>query len=114
VAPEAFEPDRVRNLWDQQWRLAGTPTQATSPVDGSPIMGPPMLQLGQGLEAVAAAAAEHDFAGVVRVDRGAVTERKVEEAARTGARLVLGPKAVLTPLAREKARAKGIAIERES
>lgn len=52
-------------------------------------------------------------AGVVRVERGAVTERKVEEAARTGARLVLGPRAVLTPLAREKARAKGIEIERE-
>ena len=52
-------------------------------------------------------------AGTLRVDRGAVTERKVEEAARTGARLVLGPRAVLTPLAREKARAKGIAIERE-
>ena len=52
--------------------------------------------------------------GTVRVDRGAVTERKVDEAARTGARLVLGPRAVLTPLAREKARAKGIEIERES
>ena len=51
--------------------------------------------------------------GVVRVDRGAVTERKVEEAARAGARLVLGPAAVLTPLAREKARALGIEIERE-
>ena len=52
-------------------------------------------------------------AAVVRVDRGAVTERKVDEAARAGARLVLGPGAVLTPLAREKARAKGIEIERE-
>ncbi len=52
-------------------------------------------------------------AGVIHVPRGAVTERKVEEAARAGARLVLGPAAVLTPLAREKARAKGIAIERE-
>jgi len=52
--------------------------------------------------------------GVIRVERGALTERKVEEAARTGARLVLGPGAVLTPLAREKARAKGIEIERES
>jgi len=49
----------------------------------------------------------------VRVDRGAVTERKVEEAAKAGARLVLGPGAVLTPLAREKARARGIEIERE-
>jgi hypothetical protein len=52
-------------------------------------------------------------AGIVRVERGAVTERKVDEAAKAGARLVLGPGAVLTPLAREKARAKGIEIERE-
>jgi hypothetical protein len=51
--------------------------------------------------------------GVVRVERGAVTERKVDEAAKAGARLVLGPRAVLTPLAREKARAKGIDIEWE-
>ena len=51
--------------------------------------------------------------GVVRVERGAVTERKVEAAAKAGGRLVLGPGAVLTPLAREKARARGIQIERE-
>ena len=51
--------------------------------------------------------------GAVRVERGAVTERTVEAAAKAGARLVLGPRAVLTPLAREKARARGIAIERE-
>jgi hypothetical protein len=51
--------------------------------------------------------------GALRIERGAVTERKVEEAAKAGARLVLGPGAVLTPLAREKARAKGIQIERE-
>jgi hypothetical protein len=61
-----------------------------------------------GLERAGAAAA-----GTIRIPRGAVTERKVEEAARTGARLLLGRGAVLTPLAREKARAKGIAIERE-
>jgi hypothetical protein len=54
-----------------------------------------------------------EAAGAIRIARGAVTERKVEEAAKAGARLVLGPGAVLTPLAREKARAKGIAIERE-
>jgi len=52
-------------------------------------------------------------AGAVRVARGAVTERTVERAAKAGGRLVLGPGAVLTPLAREKARAKGIEIERE-
>jgi hypothetical protein len=52
-------------------------------------------------------------AGVVRVARGAVTERTVKQAAEAGGRLVLGPGAVLTPLAREKARALGIDIERE-
>ena len=51
--------------------------------------------------------------GVVRIDRGAVTERTVAKAAADGARLVCGPKAVLTPLARDKARVLGVEIERE-
>ena len=51
---------------------------------------------------------------VVRVDRGAVTERTVSRAAADGARLVLGKGAVLTPLARDKARSLGIALVRES
>ena len=51
--------------------------------------------------------------GVLRIERGAVTERTVKDAAAAGARLVLAPGAVLTPLAREKARALGIDIERE-
>ena len=54
-----------------------------------------------------------ETSGALRVERGAVTERKVEEAAKAGVRLVLGRGAVLTPLARDKARAKGIEIERE-
>ena len=52
-------------------------------------------------------------AAIVHVARGAVTERTVMKAADAGGRLVLGPRAVLTPLAREKARALGIDIERE-
>jgi hypothetical protein len=52
-------------------------------------------------------------AGTIHVQHGAVTERKIKQAADAGARLVLGPGAVLTPLAREKARALGIEIERE-
>lgn len=52
-------------------------------------------------------------AGATRIDRGAVTERTIKKAADAGGRLVLGSKAVLTPLAREKARALGIDIERE-
>ena len=53
-------------------------------------------------------------ADATRIDRGAVTERTVAAVAKAGGRLVLGPRAVLTPLAREKARALGIEIEREA
>lgn len=49
----------------------------------------------------------------VRVEKGAATERTVAQAAAAGARLVLAPRAVLTPLAREKARALGVEIEKE-
>jgi hypothetical protein len=48
-----------------------------------------------------------------RVDKGAVTERAVIAAAKAGAGLVLGPRAVLTPLARDKARALGVHVEKE-
>ncbi len=52
-------------------------------------------------------------AAVHRLDKGAVTERAVRAAARDNARLVLGRRAVLTPLARDAARALGVAIERD-
>ena len=48
-----------------------------------------------------------------RVERGAVTEAMVSQAARAGERLVLGRGAVLTPLARDRARASGVRIEKE-
>ena len=48
-----------------------------------------------------------------RIERGAVTEKVVRDAARAGERLVLGPRAVLTPLARDRARASGVEISRE-
>ena len=47
-----------------------------------------------------------------RIERGAVTEKMVRDAARAGQRLVLGPRAVLTPLARDRARASGVEIDR--
>jgi hypothetical protein len=46
-----------------------------------------------------------------RIETGAVTERQIADMA--GGTLVLGRKAVLTPLAREKARTLGITIEKE-
>jgi hypothetical protein len=52
-------------------------------------------------------------ASVVRIDRGAVTERHVRDAASTGSSIHLGRKAVLTPLARDRARADGVEITKE-
>jgi hypothetical protein len=51
--------------------------------------------------------------GVRRIEKGAVTERTVNEAAHAGQRLVLAPAAVLTPLAKERARHLKVEIERE-
>ncbi|MEW5810678.1 MAG: hypothetical protein AB1925_14610 [Actinomycetota bacterium] len=51
--------------------------------------------------------------GSRRVERGAVTERQITDIAASGASLVLGPRAVLTPLARERARALGVTIHKE-
>jgi hypothetical protein len=50
---------------------------------------------------------------VRHIERGAVTEAVVTAAARAGERLVLGRGAVLTPLARDRARASGVQIEKE-
>ena len=50
---------------------------------------------------------------VRRIERGAVTEAMIKAAARAGERFVLGPGAVLTPLARDRARANGVQIEKE-
>lgn len=50
---------------------------------------------------------------IVRVESGAVTERAVNDAARAGARLVLSSRAVLTPMARDRARSLGVEIEKE-
>jgi hypothetical protein len=60
-----------------------------------------------------AAAAGGSARPVHRIDKGAVTEATVRDAARAGARLVLGRRAVLTPLARDRARAAGVEIEKE-
>lgn len=60
-----------------------------------------------------ASAASASAAPAIRVEKGAVTERNVSEAAKAGARLVLSPRAVLTPMARERARSLGVEIQKE-
>jgi hypothetical protein len=62
---------------------------------------------------LAAAAAPGSARPSQRIEKGAVTEAMVAAAARAGARLVLGRRAVLTPLARDRARAAGVEIVKE-
>jgi acyl-CoA reductase-like NAD-dependent aldehyde dehydrogenase len=59
VAPEAFDEDRVRNLWGGQWRRNGKPATAVSPVDGTPLAAPPLLNHDEAVEAVEASVADH-------------------------------------------------------
>jgi acyl-CoA reductase-like NAD-dependent aldehyde dehydrogenase len=59
AAPEAFDDDRVRNLWDGRWHRDGDPVPATSPVDGTPIAGPPRLSATAATAAVRAASDRH-------------------------------------------------------
>ncbi len=66
------------------------------------------------LAAIAPAATDAAATGaVIRIEKGAVTERHVREAAEKQARLVLSPRAVLTPMARDRARSLGVEIEKE-
>lgn len=50
---------------------------------------------------------------VLRIDTGAVTERQVKAAADAGQRIVLGRRAVVTPLGRDRARVLRVPIEKE-
>ena len=69
--------------------------------------------LRDGLPAAAGSANGTGTGTVQRIEKGAVTERMVAAAAKAGAALVLGPRAVLTPLARDKARALGVPVQKE-
>ena len=60
-----------------------------------------------------ASAASASAAPAIRIETGAVTERTVRDAAKAGARLVLSPRAVLTPMARDRARSLGVEIQKE-
>ncbi len=59
VAPEAFRDDRVLNLWDTRWQADGRVLPATSPVDGTPVAGPPRLDGATAHRAVRAALDQH-------------------------------------------------------
>jgi hypothetical protein len=90
-------------------RAAGRPPVGQPPAAGQP---PAVGQLPGGQSPSGQFAAGVP-AAVRRIEKGAVTERAVIAAAKAGDRLVLGPGAMLTPLAKDKARALGIPVEKE-
>ncbi len=59
VAPEAFDPDRIRNLIGGEWVRAGVPGEHRNPVDGMEIEGPPRINHDEAVEAVDGAVREH-------------------------------------------------------
>jgi hypothetical protein len=50
--------------------------------------------------------------GPIEVERGAVTERLIQRASREQRSLLIGRRAVVTPLARDRARSLGVTIDR--
>lgn len=59
AAPEAFAPDRLFNLVRGDWHAVGDPGPHTTPVDGTPIPGPPRVDIVEAAGAVDFAVAEH-------------------------------------------------------
>ena len=68
AAPEAFDADRLLNLAGGQWQRSGTPGEHITPVDGTPIQGPPRIDHDDAVTAVAQAALEHKQWGGVDLD----------------------------------------------
>ena len=65
---EAFDSDRLRNLTRGEWRRVGIPGDHVSPVDGSPIPGPPQVDYDEAVAAVAHACTEHAKWSTVDLD----------------------------------------------
>ena len=96
-----LDPDQREELRSgrKRFRVAATPAPPV-PAGAVPISGNGAERSGESTP-------------VRRIERGAVTEAAIRAAARAGQRLVLGRGAVLTPLARDRARASGVQIEKE-
>jgi hypothetical protein len=93
----------------EELRSGGKRFRLASPQARSVPAGAGQVGVGQGNGAERAGPS----APVRHIERGAVTEAVIAAAARAGERLVLGRGAVLTPLARDRARASGVQIEKE-
>ncbi|WP_066944679.1 hypothetical protein [Microtetraspora fusca] len=114
----AADPARAADIRAGRLRFRLTPPESAPPgsapentsadAHAAPEAAPPATGVPAGSTSAGAAPE-----AVHRREKGAVTERHVAAAAAAGARLVLGPRAVLTPLARERVRATGLVVERE-
>jgi hypothetical protein len=111
-----LDPDQREELRSgrKRFRLAAAPAAPAPPALPAPSVpaaagraGPVSAGSGNGAERAG------ESTPVRRIERGAVTEAAVMAAGRAGERLVLGRGAVLTPLARDRARASGVPIEKE-
>jgi hypothetical protein len=105
-----LDPDQREELRSgrKRFRLAAPPAlPAPSVPAAAGRAGPGSAGSGNGAERAG------ESTPVRRIERGAVTEAVVMAAGRAGERLVLGRGAVLTPLARDRARASGVPIEKE-
>lgn len=78
VAPEAFDPDRIRNLIAGEWVRSGIPGEHRTPVDGSEIEGPPRIDHPEAERAVDGAVKQHHaWARIDLDDRKARVSRAV-------------------------------------
>jgi acyl-CoA reductase-like NAD-dependent aldehyde dehydrogenase len=68
VAPEAFDSDRLKNLIGGEWQRVGRPGDHITPVDGSPIPGPPRVDLATAEHAIKLAVDQHTAWGRVDLD----------------------------------------------
>ena len=68
VAPEAFESDRLLNLFNGRWQRVGRPGFHVNPVDGTSIQGPPQVDRDTAAAAVDAAVRQHADWGKVELD----------------------------------------------
>lgn len=68
AAPEAFDADRILNLVGGDWQRIGSPGAHVTPVDGTPVQGPPRVSHDEAAEAVVHALGEHKAWGEVDLD----------------------------------------------
>lgn len=112
----SVETVRIDDDEDLQAFVRSLVTRLESPRDRLAIKAGRLRFRLQGVPGAAGSPAGAPSAGsgqMVRIEKGAVTERHVREAAAHSSRLVLARGAVLTPLARDCARSLGVQVERE-